>query len=470
MSRWVPAARRRTVIASVFALVLALLAAVPASADADKFFSADATTQIIAGSTDTSFSVSITNDTSPQTLGSANIAVPAGLEPFGPIDVSGATPEASVTLVGRVLQLRDLTLPPGDTATVTLTIIADCGQLAPYTWDDIAVKQANDFNGTGNDFVLSGASPVTDLTGACQLEFLHQPANAEDNVPISSVDFVSPADGAQPIEVQVIDGSLAGLPVTSWTAPISLTLVAPPEWGATLTGDPATPVDGRATFDGSAAPSIDVSATGYKLKATSTDAGVMISSGDSFPFTIVDLAEPCVPSDPCTGQSSKSAEPGAAGTEAKVVADGTDGTLVVTVASASGSTDVDVMEEVCNQFEGFVRHSHLVEFTVDQPTLSVIKTVEMTLFEATLNPKDYEVCWAGGDPWTQKDGSPAEVRSFLDLDGLPIDLYVGVLPDCKPRGRNATFEPCVETRTKDKRARTVTLIVSAPAGDPKVFF
>ena len=106
---------------------------------------------------------------------------------------------------GGVVELRDLSLPPGGSLQVDVTVDVACAA-GQYAWDVVA-KQANRFNGPpGNDFVLDAArsSLTTTVTGGCALRFFTQPQDARVGERLTGTDF-DPA-GA-PVAVEVIDGA-----------------------------------------------------------------------------------------------------------------------------------------------------------------------------------------------------------------------------------------------------------------------
>jgi hypothetical protein len=138
------------VIAAAPAANAALCASAPG-----KCFRVDLSpTTFVAGSTQ-QFTAYVLNEGPVQTLGSVNIDAPAG---YTITNVAGGT-VGTTTQAGNEIQLRTLSLPPGSTDTVTFTAAtpADAGSA---TWTAVG-KQSNDFNGTGNDFVLDPTSQLT---------------------------------------------------------------------------------------------------------------------------------------------------------------------------------------------------------------------------------------------------------------------------------------------------------------------
>ncbi len=103
-----------------------------------------------------------------QRLGSANLTPPPGYAVQGIASFSQPAP-ATATAVDGVVQLRNLSLAPQQSATVTMSVLTPCSPPATADWN-AAVKQANDFNGTGNDLVLDPAlsSVTTTTVGACE--------------------------------------------------------------------------------------------------------------------------------------------------------------------------------------------------------------------------------------------------------------------------------------------------------------
>ena len=96
----------------------------------------------------TSFTFTIRNDASPQQLGSVQISAPAG---FMITSAPGAT---SVTSASAVF--LNLSLAPGAQTMLTVSATVPCNS-GTYQWQ-IAAKQANNFNGSGNNFTLEPGS------------------------------------------------------------------------------------------------------------------------------------------------------------------------------------------------------------------------------------------------------------------------------------------------------------------------
>jgi hypothetical protein len=128
----------------------------------------------------TTFTLTITNSkNSTQALGSANITVPPRFElPAGVgIPVAPAGKKFTATLNAAVIELRNPgpstknALSPGESVSIPLTATASCGQTGPTAPFATVAKQSNDFKGSGNDFVNTGADPWVALQPAALKEF-----------------------------------------------------------------------------------------------------------------------------------------------------------------------------------------------------------------------------------------------------------------------------------------------------------
>jgi hypothetical protein len=303
------APRMAAALAGVVALTLLLgllTGPVAGAATSTKFYTATVTpsTSIAGGTTTYTFTIG-DSSTSTQSLGSVNITVPAD---FTSVVVGAVTPPPgkvwTATLAFGVISLRNpgpgstSRLSPGQSVSVLVTATAPttCGS---FTWTT-AAKQSNDFNGTGNDFVLSGADPAISTTG-CQVadhvSFGQGPTDVQEASPIT------PA-----VTVLVQDAS--GNTVTSSTAAITLVIGTNPS-GGVLSGAsncPAGPgtvcqsaVGGVATF---ADLSIDTAGTGYTLAASSPG----LTGATSGAFNVFVVLAPCVAGG-CVGSTGASATP-----------------------------------------------------------------------------------------------------------------------------------------------------------------
>lgn len=126
------------------------------ASSAGKCYTVDVEPSTFASGASVPFTVTITNESPSQTLGSVNITPPAV---YSVTSLDNATPSGTTSSSAGTIELRNLNLATnGGTETLTLTADTVAGA---YTWAT-AAKQSNDFNGVGNDFFLdAGGSSVT---------------------------------------------------------------------------------------------------------------------------------------------------------------------------------------------------------------------------------------------------------------------------------------------------------------------
>jgi hypothetical protein len=154
-------ARRLRVLVVAATLGLTVYVA-PASAATKPFSMVVAPASVPAGSA--TFSVTLTNLTSPQQLGSANITVPSA---FTGVSVADPDGPATATTNGSIVQVRDASVGPGGTVVLRMTanVPSACG--VTYMWSVVA-KQANDFNGEpGNDLTLDPSKSSLTTNVSC---------------------------------------------------------------------------------------------------------------------------------------------------------------------------------------------------------------------------------------------------------------------------------------------------------------
>jgi hypothetical protein len=195
------------------------------------FCSSSSSQSHVAPAATTTMTLTINNDpTSPQTLGSMNLDAPLNLPIVSAS--SSASPAGDVTYVasGGVngtgeLQIRNLNLAAGSSATVTFNVQAPCAG-GPFTWPTPVTKQSNDFNGTGNDFnaPTTFAGYKTALSGGgCYVDFYNQPADTAVDQPITT----APGSTGDPIKVGLYVGTgatkhlVTSCPVSSCAATIT---------------------------------------------------------------------------------------------------------------------------------------------------------------------------------------------------------------------------------------------------------
>jgi hypothetical protein len=373
--------------------------------------------------------------TSQVQLGSANVSQPLG----GGVRVTSAAIGATPVVVSDgVIQLRNLSLPPGGEVTVSVSAEVECAaNHQSYIWP-IAAKQANDFNGTGNDNVQIGSLSNT-VEGACSLEFSEQPASAANApVVITNKIYDGNVPPAERVTVRVKAFGL-GETVTWWSGTITLAVGANQSGGNPgFSGGAALPGSGNGVYK--FAPSIAVTSSAYTLIATADpDDGPSegtSSSVESGPFNIVDEASICGAT---TGCFTKTNGPK---TIAQVNA-GAGGGSAGDVVIVSISSVVPAAE----QCAGYVPDSDLITFDVTEgdgitpSERAKIATVTLLAQFVTKAASKYQVCY--------NDGSG------------PV-----LLPTCA--NKNPTL-PCVVSKVLDK-AKNLVIVVAAPKNDPKMNF
>jgi hypothetical protein len=178
-------------------------------------------TAMVGGQTIVGFSFTLTDETTTQRLGSADITPPSTPAPGFTVSAASIVGGAgSAAVVGNVVELRSLPVAPGQSATVTFSVTAPCAA-GVGTWGVVA-KQSNDFSGPpGNDLSFDAANSsglMTTVTGSCHLGFVNEPTDTTINTTITTQPFNTPP--GNPIEVEVLDGG--NNVVTSSTAPITV--------------------------------------------------------------------------------------------------------------------------------------------------------------------------------------------------------------------------------------------------------
>src|SRR5918995_34244 len=144
-------------------LVAMVAVAAPALAGPGKGYTVHVGDTAVAGTT-VAFDVKLTVPSrQQQQLGSARLTVPTG---FTLLSATVDGP-AIVTPSGPAVTLDGLAIQPGSSRTVTVRAAVPCGTVGSR-WTAEA-KQANEFNGTGNDLLLDvvGSTLDTPVAGEC---------------------------------------------------------------------------------------------------------------------------------------------------------------------------------------------------------------------------------------------------------------------------------------------------------------
>ena len=358
-----------------------------------------------AGVTDDAYTVTLTNRTGTQQLGSANIEVPSTMTIVDRNGWGGS---------GNTLELRDLGLPPGDELEIVIGLRMPCVE-ATYPWM-VEAKQSNDFSGTGNALGPVTGIRSTEVKGTCKLRFVDpnplagvggQPASAEKNTQIRADAFVPTS--ARLVTVEAIDGSPSPERLDWFTGTIDLRLVQ--SGPGTLAPNPASSAAtaGLARF---ANLSIDRSGN-YNLRATTAAAGFV--GGDSADFQIIDDVGSCSSSS-CRAQVN-----------------GSQSTSALTGTSVAGSGFALLSlnlgtRPVCAGYTPPTSDYYefaLAAATGDKTVLATFSKAAMKSFSGGLSA--LQICFAAPLSFTAQSGSPAP----FDYDGNPgAEGFVGLLPLC----------------------------------------
>ena len=224
---------RRLALALSLMLVVSALA-LPALAEDDpgRSYTAELTSKSeVCDGVETTFTLTLTNTSSQQRLGSARVEVPGEValstdEADLTVQVSRqrgpkTEPNVSYDVDARVISLDDLSAAPGATVSLKFTATATLGED-----DDASVefttraKQANDFNSasdTANELVLVGEQPSTTIVSCGTLAFIEQPGD-------TSIDVAIPGeDGSAGPRVAIVDGDGEEIPDASASITVART-------------------------------------------------------------------------------------------------------------------------------------------------------------------------------------------------------------------------------------------------------
>ncbi len=154
---------------------------------------------VVPGGATAPLTLSVTNAATTQTLGSIDLRAPASL-PISTSSVTASQGTVAIKTSGQI-QVQDLNLAPGTSATVALSVTTPCAG-SGFTWT-ITGRQSNKYLGNKNDFFARALSGfTTDVTpGGCHLEFITQPKETVVGQPITDEAFSS----GEAIEVGLFD-------------------------------------------------------------------------------------------------------------------------------------------------------------------------------------------------------------------------------------------------------------------------
>jgi hypothetical protein len=418
----------RVLAAAAATIGCLLLAAVPAHSAPNKPF----TVAFSEGAPDVSgpdampagmtlpLTMTITSVASQQTLGSANVTLPAG---YVASNLSVDRGDVS-TLPSGQLALRNLNALPNVPVNLSMTLRLPCTS-GPGSWT-VQAKQSNDFNGTGNDLTQPKPAPSTTVINACKLIFTGQPAGATISTPIRTVAF-DPTSAA--VSVRAVDGRASGAQVLDWfTGPISM---ARSDGGAVAGGTATNAVAGEASF-----PALQITSAGFFRLRPSTTAAGFATAEASAQFPITDQKADCKPNQ-CTDSIGNTT---LTGTTTQ------NGLLLL--------SDNVAPEPTCTGYKP--PSATWYDFLVTVPATKTIRT-EYTKTEMKGFKGDLQVCFAV--PIGGLFASPFD----YDNDGTP-EGSVGLLPDCPLQPTS----PCVTNRGNVPGGGAfIEFFAPASLGDPR---
>lgn len=434
-----------SVAATVTGLLLALtgISAAPAGASPTyKYYAAGADPTSIYAGRPTLVTIGLTNQqVSNQSFGSAELTL-GGL-PQSAVAIDSNSGGWAWKFVGSpnvatVLLTSGSTpaIAPSSALTVTMTLTPTAVGTIPIT---TAVKQSNNFAGTGNAFNLTGNEPVITVV-PLNLTFQQQPSDVQQSTN-KAFSYMCP-----PVSVEVSDA--AGNPVSG----VSVTLQngstgdpglyfgtsALPSSGTSATSDS----NGLATFGpGGTCPS-GLAATnlgsGYTLTARSSAASGPVTSK---PFSVVQLLETCT-SDPCSSGPLTSPKTGTTG---NISSHGT------TTYNLLGSFGLGQL--TCDSSVTTIAGDPIVV----QTTAGAWGTVSMTFPKAVVNSLANN-----GTPLMQVCAGVLQPFSWTNTQPLQDEAYPyqGLVPDCPADYATVTPEICVESRSKNAANETIVIYVS----------
>ena len=377
------------------------------------------------------FKATFTNKATDVKLGSADLTAPNGFTV-----VSASVPVGSATKAGNVVQLRNLFVQPGKSATATVVADVPC-TAGDKTWSVVA-RKTGDFTGADSGPRVNSQLTTTVTGGGCAtaLRFVNQPANARINETITTSPYNVPPGG--PVTVEVVDG--AGHRVTTSSAVITVS-IAPGTGNGTLHGTTtATAVNGLATFSDL---SIDLEGTSYALRASSSGLASKISGT----FRIDEAATVCTEDVNCTATLEN--QDASLAVTAQGNAQGDAGVLTIN-RTEGASLD-------CAGYDELLDRDFTVDFVPNPGTVGRAKTVSLSIAsgamkDATDNGVAHvEMCF--GAPFE----FPVKAGTTPSREQMQFGLFVGLLPDCGT-------PPCV---TKRKGQGGGALIVAQAPGEPQ---
>lgn len=425
-----------------------------------KTYTAAASPATVEGGRELALTVRLSNTArTTQDFKAANVTVPTGLEIVGSPSAAGPSGvvTGTATLVGRVIQVRDATVPKGKYLDVSIAVRVGCNAVGTYTWAT-DVRQSNDFNGTDNKFERVGNEPSTVVTTTCQLAFTGQPADAGTDTAITTTPLNEPPGG--PVQVSILDGRTTGAAVVTWASTsVGLTLAGGAA-GASLSGGGATAAtDGVATFS---ALTVDTAGDGYTLQASASGPGFTGATSTSFDIGRFSASIDCQAGDTetCTTGTIEST----GGDTAVVTVNDSDG-LTANLTASFGDTTFSCA--------GYAATSAELIFGIQDIEGGDPETMTKTVvFTQPADPNkselwEYQVCFQADYAFPGFQYNDL-LEAFTNADYVvdPVDgLYTALLLPCSA-GQGV---PCVNSRT-ELGTGDIQITFTTKAADPGARF
>ena len=236
-------------------LLVASALALPAVAEdgTGRSYTASVAPSEVCSDAEAPFTLTLTNTSAQQRLGSARVTVPGEVElstgEDGAYDLAVSvsrqlaprtTPTVAYDADAGLISLGDLSAAPGAVVRVSFTATAS-GEDDTSLEFTTQAKQANDFNSTSqaaNELALIGDQPTTRIVSCGTLVFIEQPGDTSVGLPIPG------RDGTGAPQVAIVDGN--GSVLTGASAAITIARTDEGDLSGTRTQDTE---DGVATFD-----------------------------------------------------------------------------------------------------------------------------------------------------------------------------------------------------------------------------
>jgi hypothetical protein len=432
-------APRRWVAVLLMVALLAVVVSVPESSartiDGQRTYRASAApTACVVADQPTRFTVTLENTSrNNQQLGSARVTpgFPVAATPAPSVIVerlSGATsagPAPSFNAATNTLELSNLSAQPGDKVRLSFTASPATGSYVIAT----AVKQANEFNGSGNDLTRVGSDPTVVVGGDCRLVFVTQPGDALIGEPIPGASGGSPRVGIQ-------DGAGNAVSLAGVTVSMALDGGVPEgsHFTTTSTTTAVTDAAGVASFD-----NLRVASGAFGLTLVATDVASAFETATSEPFSVVaDLeTQLCDAGEECSAQAgSLEDDELSVAVRGTAVVDGSGMSVTVAPLRLNGG---------CEEIAGVSRIPS--EITLTGVGAFTSKTAEIRIAESyhKAQPNNgvsfYQIC-----------AQPLEPSSeFVDrYTGEKVEVgQFGYLPDCfgAPSISSGGKPPCILDRS-----------------------